>query len=316
MNIVVLDGYTLNPGDLSWEPLQAMGACTIYARTPAELTVARVQEAEVVLTNKVVLSREVIAQLPKLRYIGVLATGYNVVDVATARERGIVVTNVPAYSTHSVAQLVFALLLELTHHVGHHAQSVHDGRWSASPDFSYADYPLIELDGLTMGIVGLGRIGRAVAALAQAFGMSVLAYHYRPVAPPAGVELVELDELFRRADVVSLHCPLTADNAGMVHAGRLALMQPGAFLINTARGPLINEQDLADALNAGRLAGAGLDVLSVEPPPADNPLLSAKNCLITPHFAWATHAARIRLLTAAVENLRAFLDGSPVNRVG
>ncbi len=316
MNIVVLDGYTLNPGDLSWETLQALGQCTIYDRTPAALTVPRAREAEIVLTNKVVLNREVIAQLPKLRYIGVLATGYNVVDVAAARERDIVVTNVPAYSTRSVAQLVFALLLGLTHHVGHHAQTVREGRWSASPDFSYTDFSLIELDGLTMGVVGLGRIGRAVTALAQAFGMSVLAQHYRPTTPPSGVELVELDDLFRRSDVVSLHCPLTAENAGLVHAGRLALMKPTAFFINTARGPLVNEQDLADALNAGRLAGAGLDVLSLEPPAADNPLLNAKNCLITPHFAWATYAARVRLLSAAVDNIRAFVAGSPVNRVG
>lgn len=315
MKIVVLDGYALNPGDLRWDALQAIGECTIYDRTPAALTVERARGAEIVLTNKVVLDREVIAQLPELRYIGVLATGINVVDIADAHERGIVVTNVPAYSTRSVAQLVMALLLEFTHHVGHHAQSVREGRWSACPDFSYADYPLIELDGLIMGIVGLGRIGRAVASLAQAFGMSVLANHHRPITPPPGVEMVDLETVFRRGDVISLHCPLTPQTTGMVNAARLALMKPTAFLINTGRGPLIQEQELADALNAGCLAGAGLDVLSNEPPHADNPLLTAKNCLITPHIGWATHAARTRLLAAVVANTRAFLAGAPVNQV-
>ena len=284
MEIVVLDGYTLNPGDLRWDALRALGECTIYDRTPAALTVERARRAEIVLTNKVVLNRGVLAQLPELRYIGVLATGINIVDLAAAGERGLVVTNVPAYSTRSVAQLVMALLLEFTHHVGHHAHGVRTGKWSASADFSYADYPLIELDGLTMGIVGLGRIGRTVAALAQAFGMSVLAYHHRPTTPPLGVELVELETLFRCSDVVSLHCPLTPQTTGLVNANRLASMKPSAFLINTGRGPLVHEQELADALNAGRLAGAGLDVLSSEPPRADNPLLSAKNCSHHPAY--------------------------------
>jgi len=316
MKIVVLDGHTMNPGDLSWGALQALGECAIYERTPTEQVVERARDAEIVLTNKVVLSREIIAQLPRLRYIGVTATGYNIVDVAAAREHGIVVTNVPAYSTRSVAQLVFALLLELTHHVGHHAQTVREMRWTGSPDFSYADYPLIELDGLTMGIIGLGRIGREVATIAQAFGMSVIAYHYRTTAPQPGVEIVDLETLFRRSDVISLHAPLTPQSAGMVNAANLALMKSTAFLINTARGPLVNEQDLADALNTDRIAGAGLDVLSTEPPKADNPLLTAKNCYITPHFAWATYAARVRLMEVVVENIRAFQSGQPQNVVG
>lgn len=315
MQIVVLDGYTLNPGDLSWDALAALGECTIYERTPPALVIERARDAEIVLTNKVVLNREIIAQLPRLRYIGVLATGYNIVDVAAAREHGIVVTNVPAYSTRSVAQLVFALLLELALHVGHHAETVRAGRWAANPDFSYADYPLVELDGLTMGIVGLGRIGRAVADLARAFGMSVLAYNHRTTAPHPGVEMVEFDALLQRSDVVSLHCPLTPETTNLVNAARLAMMKPTAFLINTARGPLVNEQELAAALNADRIAGAGMDVLSTEPPAADNPLLTAKNCIITPHIGWATHAARIRLLTAVVENVRAFQQGAPVNCV-
>ena len=316
MNIVVLDGFTLNPGDLSWSALEALGACTIHERTAPELTIERARAAEILLTNKVVLGREQIERLPRLRYVGVLATGYNVVDTDAARARGIVVTNVPSYGTRSVAQMTFALLFELTHHVGHHAATVREGRWTASRDFCYWDYPLLELAGLTMGVVGLGRIGRSVAAAAAAFGMKVLAHDTgAPPDVPPGVTLVGLDELFAGSDVVSLHCPLTAGNRGFVNAARLARMKPGAFLINTARGPLVNEQDLADALNAGRIAGAGLDVLAVEPPRPDNPLLTAKNCLITPHIAWATAAARQRLLDTAVGNLRAFLAGRLENTV-
>ena len=315
MNIVVLDGYTLNPGDLSWAGLQALGDCAIYERTPAELTVERARGAEILITNKVVLSREVLAQLPALRYIGVLATGYNVVDIQAAAERGIPVTNIPIYGTRSVAQMTFALLLELTQHVGHHAWSVREGRWTASQDFCFWDYPLVELEGLTMGLIGFGRIGRAVAQLALAFGLRVLAYDAYPQQAPAGVTMVDLDTLFRESDIVSLHCPLTAENTGLVNAARLAAMKPTAFLLNTSRGPLIVAPDLAEALNTGRLAGAGLDVLSQEPPPADNPLLSAKNCLITPHIAWATHAARARLMATALENVQGFLAGKPVNVV-
>ncbi len=316
MHIVVLDGYTLNPGDLSWDGLSALGHCVVHERTAPSDVIERAQDADIVFTNKTVLDGDALRSLPELRYIGVLATGYNVVDVRAAREQNIVVTNVPAYGTHSVAQQVFALLLELTQHAGHHAGTVREGRWSASPDFCYWDYPLIELEGLTMGIVGLGRIGRAVAKLADAFGMRVLAHDlHPPTAQPPAARLVNLDAIFAESDVVSLHCPLTDENRGFVNARRLATMKPSAFLINTSRGLLVNEADLAAALNAGRIAGAGLDVLAVEPPPADNPLLTAKNCCITPHIAWATRAARERLMHVAVENLRAFLDGWSVNVV-
>jgi len=316
VKIVVLDGYTLNPGDLSWDGLRALGECAIYDRTPPELTVERARGATVVLTNKVIVGREQMAQLPDMRYIGVLATGYNIVDTAAARERGIPVTNVPEYGTRSVAQMTFALLLELAQHVGHHAQTVREGRWTESPDFCYWDYPLVELAGKTMGIVGIGRIGRAAAELALAFGMTVLAHDVNtPPSLPAGVRMTELETLLRESDVVSLHCPLTAENQGLINAERLGLMKPTAFLINTSRGPLIVARDLADALNSSRLAGAGVDVLPVEPPPADNPLFTAKNCLVTPHIAWATGAARARLMDTVVENLRAFLAGKAQNVV-
>jgi len=316
LELVVLDGFTLNPGDLAWSALEALGECTVYERTAPELTLERARQADVVFTNKVVLGPAEFAQLPRLRYIGVLATGYNVVDVAAAREHGIVVTNIPAYGTRAVAQMTFALILELAQHVGHHARSVRDGRWSASRDFCYWDFPLVELGELTIGLVGFGRIGRAVAEVAAAFGMKVLA-HDMAVASGAvpGATMVDLETLFRQSDVVSLHCPLTAENKGLVNATRLALMKPSAFLINTARGPLVNEADLAAALNAGRLAGAGLDVLTVEPPLPDNPLLTAHNCLITPHISWATMAARRRLMDIAVRNLRAFIAGQPQNVV-
>jgi len=316
MKIVVLDGYTLNPGDLSWDDLAALGACEVHDRTPPEETVPRCAGAEIVLTNKVVLDGPVMERLPHLKYVGVLATGYNIVDVEAARERGIIVTNVPDYATPAVVQTVFAHLLELTHHVGHHARTVRDGRWSASPDFAYWDYPLVELKGLVMGIVGLGRIGSAVAEVARAFGMTVLAYTEPPQPPREGVEFVDLARLFRDSDVVSLHCPLTPETEGLASAERLALMKPSALLINTSRGPLVDEAALADALNAGRLAGAGLDVLSVEPPPPDHPLLAARNCLLTPHIAWAARAARVRMMETVVENVKAFLAGRPQNVVG
>jgi glycerate dehydrogenase len=316
MHIVVLDAYTLNPGDLSWDGLHSLGSCDIYDRTPPEQMVARALDADAALTNKTVLSREILAQLPRLRYVGVLATGYNVVDVDAARQQGIVVTNVPTYGTRSVAQMALAHLLNLAIHVGQHARGVADGRWSTSADWCYWDQPLVELDGRTIGIVGLGQIGRAMATLCLALGMKVLAYDPQTAgeAPP-GVELTELDRLFRTSDAVSLHCPLTVENRGFVDAARLAQMKSTAWLINTSRGPLIDETALADALNSGRIAGAGLDVLSTEPPPADHPLLTAKNCFITPHVAWATKAARQRLLQTAVENVRAFVEGRPVNVV-
>jgi len=315
MNLVVLDGFTLNPGDLSWADLQALGACTIYDRTPPSELLARAAEADLLLTNKTELGADTIRRLPRLKYIGVLATGTNVVDLAAARARGIPVTNVPAYGTKSVAQLTFALLLELAQHTGHHAQTVREGRWTRSPEWCYWDFPLIELDGLALGIVGYGRIGRAVGELGAAFGMTVLACHPPAGAVPSYVRFVELDALFRDSDVLSLHCPLTPQTAKLVNARRLSLMKPTAFLLNTSRGPLVDEPALADALNAGRLAGAGLDVLATEPPRADNPLLAAKNCLITPHLAWATRAARARLMQIAVANVRAFLRGTPQNVV-
>lgn len=316
MNIVVLDGLTLNPGDLSWADLEALGACVIYDRTPMALVAERAANAEIVLTNKTIVKREQIEKLPRLRYLGVLATGINVVDPAAARERGVSVTNVPTYGTRSVAQMTFALLLELALHVGHHAQTVRQGRWTASPDFCYWDFPLVELDGLTMGLVGFGRIGRAVAEVAHAFGMTVLVHsRRRPADAPDYVSFVDLDPLFRTSDVVSLHCPLTPETQHLVNRQRLELMNPSAFLLNTSRGPLVDEEALAAALNSGRIAGAGLDVLSAEPPPATNPLLEAKNCVVTPHIAWASRAARQRLMRIAAENVKAFLGGKPQNVV-
>jgi glycerate dehydrogenase len=315
MKIVVLDGYTLNPGDLNWDALAALGELEVHDRTPAEEVLHRARGAEVVLTNKTVLSAETITSLEQLRYIGVLATGYNVVDVAAAAERGITVTNVPAYSTRSVAQLVFAHLLNFCHHVQEHSQGVRAGRWANAADFSYWDWPLVELDGRVLGIVGYGRIGRATADLGRAFGMEVLAYDPAAVDEAGGVRLADLATVFRESDVVSLHCPLTPETEHLVNAGRLALMKPSAILINTSRGPLIDEGALADALNAGRLAGAGLDVLSTEPPRADNPLLRARNCVISPHVAWATQSARRRLMATVVANVRAYLRREPVNVV-
>jgi glycerate dehydrogenase len=316
MRIVVLDGHALNPGDLDWSELRALGDCEVFPRTAPRELAARAANSEVLLTNKVVLERAMLEALPQLGYIGVLATGYNVVDVIAARERGIAVTNVPDYSTRSVAQLTFALLLELSHGVGHHSEAVRNGRWSSNPDFCFWDTSLLELDGLTMGIVGFGQIGRQVVSIAQAFGLRVIVNsRTRPAALPTGVEWVGLEALLRRSDVVTLHCPLTPDTMKLMNAERLALMKPGAFLINTGRGPLIDEAALTDALNSGRLAGAALDVLSTEPPPGSNSLLSARNCFITPHIGWATKAARQRLMKIAVSNLRSYLAGQPQNVV-
>jgi len=316
MKIVILDGFTLNPGDLNWDGLKSLGDCEIYDRTSPDEVVKRAADAELVLTNKTVLTREQINRLPKLKYIGVLATGYNIVDVAAARERGVPVTNVPTYGTRSVAQMTFALLLELTQHVGHHAQTVNEGRWARSPDFCYWDYPLMELAGLTMGIVGFGRIGRTVADLAVAFGMKVLAHSRTvPQEKSQNIDFVDLSRLFRTADVVSLHCPLTTETKHLVNAERLSSMKPTAFLLNTSRGPLIDEPALAKALNSDQIAGAAVDVLEAEPPRADNPLFTAKNCLITPHIAWATRSARARLMATAVANAKAFLDGKLQNVV-
>lgn len=316
MKIVVLDGYTLNPGDLSWDDLKSLGSCEIYDRTPAGEIVQRANDAEIILTNKVALSRDTLGRLPRLKYIGVTATGYNIVDVAAARERQVTVTNVPAYGTSSVAQMTFALLLELTQHVGLHSQSVREGRWTRSADWCYWERPLIELDGRTMGIVGFGRIGQAVAQLAAAFGMKVVVHTRTPRAPASSTfEFVPLETLFRQSDVISLHCPLTAETQHLVNAHRLAWMKPTAFLLNTSRGPLVDEAALAGALNADQIAGAAMDVLSVEPPPGDNPLLKARNCLITPHLAWATRAARSRLMQVAIANVKGFLAGQVQNVV-
>ncbi len=314
MRIVVTDGATLNPGDLSWGALGEFGELMVYPGSTPEETIERCASAEVAITNKVVFDQRTIDALPELKYIGVTATGYNVIDIAAADNRGIVVTNVPTYGTDSVAQMVFALLLELTQHVGHHSQTVRDGKWSRASSFCYWDYPLVELSGLTMGIVGCGRIGQAVARLAQAFGMNVLGYDALPFACE-GVGSVDMDTLLAQSDVVSLHCPLTPDTQGLMNSARLSLMKQSSLLINTSRGHLVCEQDLADALNAERIAGAGLDVLAVEPPKPDNPLLTAKNCIITPHIAWATRSARQRLLQTTIDNLAAYVEGKPQNVV-
>ena len=314
MNIVVIDGATLNPGDLSWDALATLGRFTVHPRSTAAEIILRCREAEAVITNKVAFDRPAILALPRLKYIGLSSTGYNIVDTDAATERGIVVTNVPTYGTDSVAQMVFALLLELTQHAGHHSWTVHEGRWVKSENFCYWDYPLVELAGLTLGIIGCGRIGAAVARVGSAFGMKILGCDTVAAALP-GVSRVDLDTVFAESDVLSLHCPLTPDTRGLVNAARLSRMKPTAFLINTSRGPLVDEKALADALNADRIAGAGVDVLSVEPPTADNPLLSAKNCIITPHIAWATRAARKRLLDTSIDNLRAWIAGTPQNSV-
>ncbi len=317
MRIVVLDGFTLNPGDLEWGALAALGELSVFERTPPGRVLERAAGAEVVLTNKTPLTAEVLAGLPALRYIGVLATGYNVVDVAAARARGVTVSNVPAYSTRSVQQMTFALLLELTQRCGEHDRAVRAGGWSRCEDFSFQLAPLVELDGLTFGVLGYGAIGRAVAQTALSFGMRVaVTSRTRPQALQEGVGWVGLEELFRSSDVLSLHCPLTPETAQVISARTLAWMKPTARLINTGRGGLVDEAALARALAEGRLAGAGLDVLSTEPPEPSNPLLAAPNCVITPHCAWATRAARQRLLGTAVANVRAYQAGRPQNVVG
>ncbi len=317
MKIVVLDGYTLNPGDLSWDGLRTIGEVEIFDRTAEDLILARAEQAEIVLTNKTPLSAQCLRQLKMLRYIGVLATGYDVVDAGAARELNIPVTNVPTYGTASVAQFTFALILELCDPPAIHAAATRAGEWSRCPDFSFWKTPLVELAGKTMGIIGLGMIGRRVGEIAVAMGLRVIAADEVRGAVPdwPGFRWCEVDELLAQADIVSLHCPLLPQTRGIINAVSLARMKPSALLINTSRGPLVVDQDLADALNAGRLAGAAVDVLSVEPPPPDNPLLRARNCIVTPHIAWATREARTRLLDTAVANLRAFLEGHPVNVV-
>lgn len=315
MKIVILDAYAANPGDLSWDEFAALGDLTVYDRTAQEDAAARIGDAEVVFINKVRLTDDIFAACPNLKLVSILATGYNIVDLAAAKRRGITVCNVPGYSTRAVVQMTFALLLEICQQVGLHSGAVHTGRWQTCPDFCFWDRPLIELDGKTMGIVGYGAIGSAVGTVAQALGMKLLvtARHEKPV--PEGARFVSLPELLAQSDVVSLHCPQTAENARMIDAGALAQMKDGAILLNTARGGLLDEQAVADALRSGKLLAAGMDVVSAEPIRADNPLLTAPNCFLTPHIAWAPLETRRRLQTISAENLRAFLAGKPQNVV-
>ena len=318
MKIVILDGYTENPGDLSWEELEHFGELKVYDRTPdddAEIA-RRIGDAQIVLTNKCPIRRAVMDACPQLRYISVLASGYNIVDVACAREKGIPVSNIPTYGTAAVGQFAIALLLEICHHVAHHSEAVHQGRWASNPDWCFWDYPLIELAGKTMGIIGFGRIGQTTGRIAQAMGMTILATGSRESeAGRAIADYVTLDELLERSDVVVLHCPLFPSTQGIINRETIAKMKDGVILINNSRGPLVVEQDLADALNSGKIYAAGLDVVSTEPIRDDNPLLTARNCFITPHISWAPKESRERIMSITAENLRAFLAGEPVNLV-
>lgn len=316
MKIVELDGYAANPGDLSWEPLQELGELTVYDRTPASLVVERAKDADIILINKVLITEEVLSQLPRLKYIGVLATGYNVVDVKAATKRGIVVTNVPAYSTESVAQMTFAHILNITNRIGHYARQSREGRWSSNPDFCYWDTQLWELSGKTIGIVGLGNIGMRVATIARYFGMDVFAYTSKNSADlPEGIQKTTLDGLFAVSDIVSLHCPLTADTRHLINRESLEKMKEGSILINTGRGPLVDEEAVAEALASGHLGGYGADVMIDEPPSPNNPLLAQRNAFITPHIAWATREARQRLMDICVRNVKAFIEGKRLNAV-
>lgn len=317
MNIVVLDGFTMNPDDLSWNELAELGSLKVYDRTSAGQVLERAKDAEVILTNKTVIDAASLRSLPKLKYVGVLATGYNVVDINVARELGIVVTNIPAYSTESVAQMVFAHILNITHRVGRYSDEARSGVWSRQADFSYTNSPLMELCGKKIGIVGFGNTGSATARIAVAFGMEVLAYTSKPQsALPAGVTKADsIDDIFRMSDIVSLHCPLNKETSEIANAAHLSLMKKSAILINTGRGGLVNEQDLADALRENRIKAAGLDVMVNEPPREDNPLLKLDNCFITPHIAWATYEARVRLMNQTVKNLRSFIEGNIINNV-
>ena len=316
MKIVILDGYTENPGDLSWDGFEKMGNLEVYDRTSAEKIVQRIGDAEVVITNKTPITKETINACKKIKYIGVLATGYDVVDVAVAKEKSIAVTNIPTYGTTAVAQMTIALLLEICHHVGAHSDAVHSGDWTNSPDWCFWNYPLIELAGKTMGIIGFGRIGQNTAAIAKALGMNILAYdEYQTDSGAALGSYVPLDELFEKSDVISLHCPLFHATQGIINKHNIAKMKDGVILINTSRGALVVEQDLADALNNGKIAATGLDVVSTEPIGAGNPLLNVKNCMITPHIAWAPKESRKRLMDIAVGNLASYVAGAPVNIV-
>ncbi len=317
VKIIVLDGYTLNPGDLAWDKLERLGKVTVYDRTPSDRTVERIGDAEIIFTNKTPLTNEVFNQVHHVKYVGVLATGYNVVDVDTAKDKGIIVTNVPTYGTAAVAQFVFALLLEMCHHIWAHSEEVKKGAWANSPDFCFWNYPLIELAGKTMGIIGFGRIGQATAKIAQAMGMKVLVYSRSrdEKLENATLKYVELDDLLAEADVISLHCPLLESTRGIINKSSIAKMKDGVKIINTSRGLLVVEDDLAEALNSGKVSGAAVDVLSTEPAKMDNVLLSAKNCIVTPHIAWAPKESRARLMNIAVDNLEKYLAGNPVNVV-
>lgn len=317
MKIVVLDGYALNPGDMSWGGFEKYGEVIVYDRTPENKIVERIEDAEAVLTNKTPLYRTTLEKLENLKYIGVLATGYNIVDIEAATEKGISVTNIPGYSTDAVAQMVMALILELCHHVGEHSNQVKSGAWSASKDFTFWNFPLIELKGKTIGVVGFGQIGRAVANLAKVFGMNILYNSRTPkaYAVDTDAKYAELEVLFKQSDVVSLNCPLTDETRNLINKETLNKMKKTAFLINTARGPVVNEKDLAEALNNGVIAGAAVDVLSKEPADANNSLISSKNCIITPHIAWATKEARERLMTIAISNIKTYIEGKPQNLV-
>ena len=319
MKIVILDGYTENPGDLSWDGFEAVGELKVYDRTPLNdenEIIRRIGDADVVYTNKTPVSRAVLDACPGVKFIGVLATGYNVVDVATAKEKGIPVSNIPTYGTDAVGQFAIAMLLEICHHVQKHSDAVHEGRWSSCPVFCFWDYPLIELAGKTMGIIGFGRIGQVTGRIAKAMGMNVIAYdNHVSESGRAIAEYVTLDELFARSDVISLHCPLFPETQGIVRRETIAKMKDGVILLNNSRGPLVVEQDLADALNSGKVYAAGLDVVATEPIREDNPLLKAKNCFITPHISWAPRESRQRLMNIAVENLKAYANGAPINVV-
>ena len=316
MKIVILDGYTENPGDLSWEELTKLGELTVYDRTPAEEIVSRIGDAEIVITNKTPISRETMEACPNIKYIALLATGYNVVDVAAAKEKGIPVSNVPTYGTAAVGQFAIAMLLEICHHVAHHSDTVHAGKWNSCIDWCYWDYPLIELDGKTMGIIGFGRIGQTTGKIAKAMGMKILAYdNFQSESGKAIGEYVDLDTLLTQSDVISLHCPLFPETEGIINKDTIAKMKDGVILLNNSRGPLLVEQDVADALNSGKIYAAGLDVVSTEPIRNDNPLLTAKNCIITPHISWAPKESRQRIMDCTVSNVAAFLSGNPIKVV-
>lgn len=320
MKIVVLDGFTLNPGDLDWKDLEAIGECVVYDRTSltnVQEAIDRIGDAEIVFTNKTPMPKSLFEACPNIKFVGVLATGYNVVDVNAAKEKGVLVTNIPTYGTAAVGQFTIALLLEICHHIGHHNNAVHNGKWENNLDWCFWDYPLIELDGKTMGIIGYGRIGQATGKIAQALGMKVLAYdeYKNPNLVTETCKYVELDELLKQSDVIALHCPLFPNTQGIINKENIAKMKDGVIILNDSRGPLIVEQDLADALNSGKVAAAGLDVVSTEPIKGNNPLLNAKNCIITPHIAWAPKESRKRLMDIAVNNLHAFIAGNPINVV-